>query len=365
MKVPFLDLQQTNAEIALELQEAVERVISSGWYILGKEVEAFENEWSQYIGVKHCISVSNGLDALHLILRAYRIGAGDEVIVPAHTFIATWLAVTYAGARPVPVEVDELTYNLNPNLIEASITKRTKAIIVVHLYGLSADMDPILKIAEDYGLKVIEDAAQAHGARYKGRRVGSIGHAAAWSFYPTKNLGAFGDGGAITTNDSELAERLRKLRNYGSTKKYFHEIFGFNARLDEIQAAVLRVKLRYLDKWNAKRKAFASMYSKALGACDVTVPFVPEWAEPVWHLYVIRSSERDLLAKRLRKNGIETLIHYPIPPHRQKAYISRRVSYPSLPISEKLAEQVLSLPMGPHLTPDLVNYVIKNILSRQ
>ena len=264
--IPFLDLRASYLELKTALDSAFQRVMASGWYILGEELKAFEAEFAEYCNVKYCVGVGNGLDALHLILRAMDIGQGDEVIVPSNTFIATWLAVSYAGATPVPVEPDEATYNIDPSKIEAAITEKTKAIMPVHLYGQPADMDPILKIAARHHLKVIEDAAQAHGARYKGKRTGSLGDAAGFSFYPGKNLGAFGDGGAVTTNDSTLAERVRRLSNYGSQVKYAHDVKGFNSRLDELQAALLRVKLRHLDAWNGRRRQIAAQYLRKLNA---------------------------------------------------------------------------------------------------
>jgi dTDP-4-amino-4,6-dideoxygalactose transaminase len=300
----------------------------------------------------------NGGDALKLILRAYGIGSGDEVIVPAHTFIATWLAVSDAGARPIPVEVDKHTYNINPALIESAITPRTRAIIPVHLYGQPADMDPLNEIASEYDLKIIEDAAQAHGADYKGRRVGSLGNAAGFSFYPGKNLGAFGDGGAVVTNDADLAHRVRMLRDYGSQAKYHHEFKGFNSRLDELQAALLRVKLTKLDQWNGRRKASATHYLEALGDIpDLALPFVPEWAEPVWHLFVVTHPQRDALQKYLSHAGIGTLLHYPIPPHLSGAYAKEEWIANSLLLTEAIANEVLSLPMGPHLSNSDVGLV--------
>jgi len=348
-KIPFLDLKQPYLELKEELDCAYQRVMDSGWFVHGAELKAFESEFADYCNVKYCIGVGNGLDALHLILRAMDIGEGDEVIVPSNTFIATWLAVSYAGATPVPVEPDEKTYNIDPNRIETAITAKTKAIMPVHLYGQPADMDPLLETATRHHLKVIEDAAQAHGARYKGKRTGSLGDAAGFSFYPGKNLGAFGDGGAVTTNDSTLAERVRRLSNYGSQVKYAHDVKGFNSRLDELQAAFLRVKLRKLDEWNGRRKVIADMYLKEL-AClsDLTLPYVPYWAEPVWHLFVVRTSKRDQLQKYLEDQGIQTLIHYPVPPHKQGAY--KEMSDLMLHVSEKLHGEVLSLPMGSALS---------------
>lgn len=347
-KIAFLDLGAAYQEIKTELDDAIQRVLGSGWYILGEELEAFEAEFAAYCGARHCVGVGNGLDALHLILRAYGIGPGDEVIVPAHTFIATWLAATHAGAKPVPVETrDDATYTMAPELIAAAITSRTKAIIPVHLYGRPADMDPVNRVAARHGLKVIEDAAQAHGARYRGRQVGSLGDAAAFSFYPGKNLGAFGDGGAVTTSDGELAAKLRSLRNYGSSAKYVHDLMGLNSRLDPLQAAILRVKLRHLDEWNARRLSLAECYRRQLGGTDVQLPDISPGFASVFHLFVIRSKKRDALQAGLQEAGIGTLIHYPIPPHKQGAYSS--LCSLNLPIAERLAAEVLSLPMGPHL----------------
>jgi dTDP-4-amino-4,6-dideoxygalactose transaminase len=349
MRVPFLDVGATYVELKDELDAAVSRVLSSGWYLLGAEIAAFEEEFAAHVGVKHCIGVGNGLDALHLALRAMNVGSGDEVIVPSNTYIATWLAVNYAGATPVPVEPDLRTYNLDPALIEAAITPRTRAILPVHLYGQPANMDPICEIAQRYGLWVLEDSAQAQGARYRGRRVGSIGHAAGWSFYPAKNLGAFGDAGAVTTNDDGLADRLRELRNYGSKVKYVNEERGFNSRLDEIQAAVLRVKLRHLDSWNDRRRRIAAQYLDLLHQTDLVLPWVETWADPVWHLFVVRSQQRDQLMRRLQEAGIGVLIHYPIPPHLQAAYRDLDRPRGSFPVSEMIHQEVLSLPIGPHL----------------
>jgi dTDP-4-amino-4,6-dideoxygalactose transaminase len=349
IKIPFLDLGRTYLEISAEIDDAVRRVLNSGRYIQGEELEAFEAEFAEYCEAAYCVGVGNGLDALHLILRAYGIGPGDEVIVPAHTFIATWLAVTYAGAKPVPVETgDDTAYTISPEWIEAAITPRTRAIIPVHLYGRPADMAPIKHIAGKHGLKVIEDAAQAHGARYHGRRAGSLGDAAAFSFYPAKNLGAFGDGGAITTADGDLAAKLRALRNYGSSVKYVHDMIGLNSRLDPLQAAVLRVKLRHLDEWNSRRMAIAECYRRDLAGTDMLLPAVSSGCESVFHLFVIRTAKRDTLQAGLKESGIETLIHYPLPPHKQGAYPSMRRLH--LPIAESLANEVLSLPMGPHLS---------------
>lgn len=363
MTVPFLDLRAPYEELRQELDEAYRRVMESGWYILGTEVAAFEREFADFVGVKHCVGVGNGLDALILALRARGIGPGDEVIVPSNTYIATWLAVTQLGALPVPVEPDEKTYNIDPDRIKEKITGRTRAIIPVHLYGQSADMDPINAVAERHELFVLEDAAQAHGARYKGKRTGSLGHAAGFSFYPGKNLGALGDGGAVTTNDDELADRLRVLRNYGSRVKYVNEVRGYNSRLDELQAALLRVKLRHLDEWNSRRVAAAQRYNKALATIGLGLPHVPELATPVWHLYVVRTSERDDLQRALKERGVETLIHYPIPPHLQKAYADHGFPSITLQTARQLAGEILSLPMGPHLSAQGLDNVIRALLD--
>jgi dTDP-4-amino-4,6-dideoxygalactose transaminase len=359
--IPFLDLHAASAELRTEIDTAIARVVDRGQFLLGKELEAFETEFANCVGVKHCIGVGNGLDALHLSLRALGVGPGDEVLVPGNTYIATWLAVTYAGAKPVPIEPDNRTYNIDPEKLEAAVTGRTRAIIPVHLYGQPADMDPILEMARKHGLWVLDDAAQAHGARYKGQRVGGLGDITGWSFYPGKNLGAFGDGGAVTTNDGELAGRVRILRNYGSRTKYFNEVQGFNSRLDEIQAAVLRIKLKHLDEWNNRRVRIASLYARELKDSGLILPYVPEWAEPVYHLFVVRSKQRDALRQHLEKAGIESLIHYPIPPHLQQAYSNRGLGAGTLPISERLHQEVLSLPMGPHLAKAQAVAVIQAI----
>lgn len=361
--VPFLDLNAPHIELRAEMEAAFERTLDSGWYILGNEVKQFEQEFAAYCEAEHCIGVGNGLEALHLILRAYGIGTGDEVIVPSNTYIATWLAASYAGATPVPVEPDARAYNLDPARIEAAITPRTKAIIAVHLYGQPADMDAINAVAKKHNLKVIEDAAQAHGARYKGRRVGSLGDAAGFSFYPGKNLGALGDGGAVTTHDAELAEKVRVLGNYGSKVKYHNEMKGFNSRLDELQAAFLREKLKRLDEWNARRKALATEYLQQLSGTPLSLPFVPDWADPVWHLFLVRNSKRDALQAHLTACGIGTMIHYPIPPHLQPAYVELGIPCGSLPIAEAIHREVLSIPMGPHLLPEQQARVIDALVE--
>lgn len=361
MNISFLDLKAPIDELRVEMGEAFERVLNSGWYILGNEVSQFEKEFASYCESSNCIGVGNGLDALHIILSAYGIGEGDEVIVPSNTYIATWLAVSHAGAIPIPVEPDELTYNIDPTLIEAAITPNTKAIIAVHLYGQTADMDAINKIARRHGLKVIEDAAQAHGATYKGRRVGSLADAAGFSFYPGKNLGALGDGGAITTNDFDLADKVRVLSNYGAREKYQNEVKGFNSRLDELQAAFLRVKLNKLDEWNFRRSLIAERYLDELKHTGLKLPFVPVWANPVWHLFVVRSANRDELQRKLSAEGIATIIHYPIPPHLSDAYKELYSDAGLLPIVESLSARVLSIPIGPHLKMLDVKKIIKVI----
>ncbi|SFA51815.1 dTDP-4-amino-4,6-dideoxygalactose transaminase [Anoxybacillus pushchinoensis] len=357
--IPFLDLKKINLQYKEEIEVAIARVLESGWYILGNEVASFEEEFAQYCGVKHCIGVANGLDALTLIIRAYGFGPGDEIIVPANTYIASILAISANGATPVLVEPDISTYNINPSLIEEKITERTKAILVVHLYGQSANMDPILEIAKKYNLKVIEDAAQAHGAVYGDKRAGSLGDAAGFSFYPSKNLGALGDGGAITTNDDELAEKLRALRNYGSHEKYKNLFKGVNSRLDEMQAAILRVKLKYLDKDNEKRRQIAKYYLNHIKNEKVILPIIESGnrLSHVWHLFVVRVENRERFQKYLKENGIQTIIHYPIPPHKQKAY--EEWKHCSFSISEEIHKTVISLPISPVLALEHAKKIVK------
>lgn len=358
MKVPFLDLRSAYLELKTEIDAAIARVLDSGWYILGPEVEAFEQEYAEYCQAKHCVGLADGLDALHLALKAMGVGPGDEVIVPSNTYIATWLAVSQCGATPVPVEPDARTYNIDPALIEQAITPRTKVILPVHLYGQPADMDVILAIAKRHCLRVLEDAAQAHGAKYKDRRIGAHGDVVAWSFYPGKNLGALGDGGAITTDDAELADKIRVLRNYGSRVKYVNEVQGCNSRLDPVQAAVLRVKLKHLDDWNARRAGLAKQYLNGLAGSNLVLPYVPEWAEPVWHLFVVRTANREALHQHLGQQCIGSLIHYPIPPHLQQAYAKSGYSRGAFSLAEAMANEVLSLPIGPQLQSEAVSVVI-------
>jgi len=348
--LPFLDLKAINAAQRAELVQAFERVLDSGWYVLGQEVAAFESEYAQWCGAGHAVGVANGLDALVLTLRALGIGPGDEVIVPSNTYIATWLAVSAVGARPVPVEPDAASFNLDPARIEVAITPRTRAVMPVHLYGQACDMAAILAIARRRGLRVVEDGAQAHGARWAGRRLGAHGDAVAWSFYPGKNLGALGDGGAVTTDDATLAERIRVLRNYGSRVKYHNEVIGTNSRLDELQAALLRVKLRSLDAGNARRGEIAAQYGAGLRGPGLQLPRAAAAADPVWHLYVVRHPQRDRLAAALAAAGIGTVIHYPVAPHLQPAYAALGWGPGSLLLSETLHREVLSLPIGPTQT---------------
>ncbi|MEV7021261.1 DegT/DnrJ/EryC1/StrS family aminotransferase [Kitasatospora sp. NPDC093558] len=363
MNVPFLDLGAAYRELRADLDAAVRRVAASGRYLLGAELEAFEAEFAAYCGNDHCVGVGSGSAALELALRALGIGPGDEVVVPAHTYIATWLAVSAVGARPVPVDPTPDGLSLDPALVEAALTPRTRAVMPVHLYGHPADLDPLLAIARRHALAVVEDAAQAHGARYRGRRIGS-GHVVAFSFYPGKNLGAMGDAGAVVTRDAALADRVRLLRNYGSREKYRHEVRATNSRLDEIQAAVLRAKLPHLDAWNARRARTAERYTRALGHLpQLAVPATAPWADPVWHLYVIRCAERDELRRRLERAGVETLMHYPVPPHRSPAYADDPAAGPpgTHPRSEHLAAAGLSLPLGPHLGDDAAGAVVEAV----
>lgn len=357
MKIPFLDLNKANEEVQFALTRSFQHVLESGWYIRGEQCRAFEGEFAEFCSTSDCVGVANGLDALELILRAYNIGKGDEVIVPSNTFIATWLAVTAVGAKVIPVEPDPLSFNIDSAKLEEAITARTKAVIAVHLYGQPANMDGINRLARSYRLKVIEDAAQAHGALYKGKKVGSLGDAAAFSFYPGKNLGALGDGGAVTTNDKDLAVVIRELSNYGSVERYVHRLRGVNSRLDELQAAFLRCKLAKLEEWNVRREAVAQRYSKELDSSALSIPTVQPLVSHVWHIYAVLSSRRDELQRHLRSNGVETLVHYPCPPHLQEAYAASFADG-DFPIAKDLGSRLLSLPMGPHLGFDEQSYVI-------
>jgi len=356
--IPFLDLKAPYLELKTELDEAISRVVGSGWFIGGPEVEAFEADFATFCSADFAVGVANGLDALHLALRAMDVGPGDEVIVPSNTYIATWLAVSQCGAIPVPVEPDPYTFNMDPARIEAAITPRTKVILPVHLYGQAADMDPILAIAKSHELFVLEDGAQAHGAEYKGRRIGSHGDAVAWSFYPGKNLGAMGDGGAVTTNNREIADRIRVMGNYGSRVKYVNEVRGYNSRLDPIQAAILRVKLKHLGEWNRRRGVVAMHYQQGLADCDLILPHVPEWSVPAWHLYVVQTDDRVSLQEKLGTRGIGTLIHYPIPPHLQSAYADLGFVEGAYPVAERIHKSILSLPMFPSMTLEQADHVM-------
>ena len=360
MNIPFLDLKAINAGQRAELRAAFDRVLDSGWYVLGAELTAFEHDYAEACGAKHAVGLANGLEALTLPLRAWGVGPGDEVIVPAHTYIATWLAVTHLGATPVPVEPDPDTFNIDPARIEAAITPRTKVLLPVHLYGRPAHLAPVLAIARRHGLKVLEDAAQAHGAVYDGQRLGAHGDAVAWSFYPGKNLGALGDGGAVTTNDPALADQLRVLRNYGSRVKYHNEVVGWNSRLDELQAALLRAKLPALAAQNAHRAAVARQYLEGLAdvADRLLLPRVHARDQSVWHLFVVRHPQRDALARLLNAAGVATAIHYPVAPHRQPAYAALGLGEGALPLAERLHAEVLSLPMGPTQTAAQTRQVI-------
>lgn len=363
MKVPFFDLQAIHRELRTDLDRAYARVVDSGTFIGGDEVTAFERDFAAYCQTRYCVGTGNGLDALQLALRALDIGPGDEVIVPAHTFIATWLAVSGVGATPIAVEPRLSTYNIDPERIRAAVSPRTRAIIVVHLYGQPAEMDAILRIARELKLRVVEDAAQAHGADYRGQRAGGIGDVAAFSFYPGKNLGALGDGGAVTTNDESIAEAVRALGNYGSRRKYYHDVKGVNSRLDPLQAAFLRAKLKHLDDWNRKRRALAGLYAETLEASSCVLPAIAEGAEPVWHQFVIRHPRRDLLQSALTLAGIGTLVHYPVPPHLSGAYATDCAPTGTFPDTEAITQAVLSLPIGHYLDEAAIRLVAGAIMQ--
>jgi len=348
--IPFLDVKSTYLELKDDIDKAIHRVLNSGNYILGEEVASFEVDFSKYCCSKHAITVANGLDALTLSLRSLGIGAGDKVIVPSNTYVATWLAVSAVGAIPVPVDPDLETYNIDPEKLDQNICPDVKAVIIVHLYGQPADLGPLIRLAKKKSLWVIEDAAQAHGAEYKSTKIGAHGDLVCWSFYPGKNLGAFGDGGCITCNSNELAKKLRMLRNYGSHEKYVHELKGVNSRLDPIQAAVLGVKLKKLDCWNNRRRVIAGIYMDALANTDISLPFVPDYANPVWHLYVIKVPKRDDFQKKLLAFGVNTSVHYPIPPIAQKAYATSKFQNVSKALITKLSSEILSIPIGPHVS---------------
>jgi len=361
MNIPFVDLQSQYQSIKAEADAAVLAVMKRGDFILGGAVAEFEQVFADYCGAKYAVGVDSGYAALELIVRAYGIGPGDEVITAANTFIATTLAISNAGATPVLVDIDPETYNIDPAKIEAAITPRTRAIMPVHLYGQPVDMDPILAIARKRGLRVFEDAAQAAGARYKGRRIGCLGDAAGFSFYPGKNLGAYGDGGAVVTNDAEIAEKIKLMRNVGQRVKYYHEVKGFNHRLDTMQAAVLKVKLPHLDSWNAERRRAAATYAELLAGLPMITPPTAGYAEHIFHLYVVRVRNREALMEHLKQQGIATGLHYPIPIHLQPAYSELGYKAGDFPITEAYAETILSLPIFPELDDDKVAYVVAAI----
>jgi len=362
--IPLLNVGATYTEIRDEVDGAVRGILESGWYIGGSAVEQFESDFAHYCGTDHCVGTGNGLEALALSLRALGVGAGDEVIVPANTYIATWLALSMVGATPIPVEPDPLTHCIDPKLIPDAITSRTRCIMPVHLYGHPCDMDSIMAIAHEHGLLVVEDAAQAHGAAIGGRRIGSHGDAVAWSFYPTKNLGAFGDAGAVTTNNAELADRIRLLRNYGSVEKNVHEVKGVNSRLDPIQAVILSAKLRHLDQWQARRQRIADLYAEAFAGLNSAVaPTAAPGAQHAWHLYVMQLERRDAVAAALADAGVGTAVHYPTPPFLQEAYSEYRGRAGEWPLSKRLADRVLSIPMDPHLSLDDAHRVIDAVLD--
>lgn len=363
MNIPFASFEPMHKEIEREMLNKFKEVYERNWFIQGEEVRKFEEEFAEFCGAKYCIGCGNGLDALYLILRGYDIGAGDEVIVPSNTYIATALAVSYTGAKPIFVEPNLTTYNINSELIEKSITNKTKAIIAVHLYGQPADMSEINDIAKKYNLKVIEDSAQSHGALYKGKKVGSLGDASGFSFYPGKNLGALGDAGAVVTNNKELADKIRNIANYGSDRKYHHIYKGTNSRLDEVQAAFLRIKLKNLDKWNGERRKIAQKYISDINNINILKPAEVDYASHVWHLFVVRTEKRDELEKYLKDNGIGTTIHYPIPMHLQDAYKDLNINEGTLPIAEKISKEVISLPMWYGMNEEEIKYVIDKINS--
>jgi len=364
MNIPFLDFQPMHNPVNDALRQAFDRVLTRNWYILGTELEQFEKKYAAYNKVRFSVGVSNGLDALHLSLRALGVGPGDEVIVPSNTYIATVLASSYVGATPVFVEPDIRTYNIDPRKIEEKISPKTKAIMPVHLYGQACEMESIMEIANRRHLHVVEDNAQSHGAAFKGKMTGSWGHVNGTSFYPGKNLGALGDAGSVTTDDQELANKIQALRNYGSRQKYYNEMIGYNMRMDEIQAAFLSVKLEYLDEWSVQRRMVASWYDQALsGIGDLTLPFTVKDATHVYHVYMIRSQHRDALKEHLAKNGVGTLIHYPVPPHLQEAYTGLGYKKGDFPLAEEIAATCLSLPMWPGMKQEQVEFIKSVFLS--
>lgn len=365
MNVPFVDLKRQYKVLKHEINPVIKRVLENTQYILGNEITQFEKEFADFCEVKYCVGVDSGTSALELSLKALGIGKGDEVITTSNTFIATAFAISLTGAKPVFVEVDPQTYNIDPEKIPEKITSRTKAIIPVHLYGQPAEMDEVVRIAKENDLHIVEDACQAHGAEYKGQKAGSFGDAGCFSFYPSKNLGAFGDGGAVVTNNKELADQIKMLRNYGQREKYHHQMLGYNKRLDTLQAAILRVKLKHLEVWNQKRRENAALYTKLLSDTKLVTPYVPDHVKPVYHLYVIRSAQRNKLQNHLKNNNVSTGIHYPVPIHLQEAYSSLGIEQGSFPITEQYANEVLSLPMYPELTEEQINFVVRQVKKFQ
>jgi dTDP-4-amino-4,6-dideoxygalactose transaminase len=363
MNIPLVDLKAQYSLIKPEIDAAIQRVIDNSSFILGAEVRSFEEEFAEFCEAKYTIGVSSGTDALHLVLRALDVGPGDEVITTPFTFIATAEAISMCGARPVFVDIDPATYNLDPSRIEASITSRTKALLPVHLYGQPADMDPLLALAKKYNLRVVEDAAQAHGSRYKGKSVGTMGDAACFSFYPGKNLGAYGDAGAVVTNDAELMEKIRMLRDHGRRDKYEHLIAGFGNRIDALQAAILRVKLPYLKEWNLRRQEIAQRMCELIDCEDIIKPYVPDWADPVWHIFAVRVKDRDQIRNYLKKEGIGAGVHYPIPLHLQLAYKDLVHRDGRLLNSEEASKEVLSLPIYPELREEHLIYIGNHLLQ--
>lgn len=362
MQVPFLDLKAQHAPILDEITEKVHEIVKNAAYVLGSEVSALEEEYAEWCGTKYAVGVDSGLSALKLLLMANGIGPGDEVIVPTNSFMATAAAVTFAGATPVMVDNHPDSYNMDPDRIEAAITPKTKAIMPVHLYGAPADMDPILEIAEKHGLMVFEDSAQGHGSTYKGRKAGSLAHGAGFSFYPGKNLGAGGDAGILTTNDPEVVKQVKALRNCGQFEKYIHEVAPFNHRLDNLQAAILRIKLRHIDEWNAGRQRAAAKYNELLAGVDgVVAPTTYDWSEPVWHLYVIRVNNRDAFRSYLQERGVSTALHYPLPIHLQPYYKDLGYKQGDMPVAEAYMDQIVSLPMFPELTDEHIEYTVDTI----
>lgn len=359
--VPFLDLTAAHRELGDAMRNTIDEVVREGQLILGPRTARFEQEFARFVAVDHCVGVGNGFDALRLLLQALGVGPGDEVIVPAHTFIATWLSVSSIGAVPVPADIRNDTWNIDSRHATTLVTSRTAAIVGVHLYGQPCTMDELSAVARRHDVALVEDAAQAHGATYGGVPVGALGHGAAWSFYPAKNLGALGDAGAVTSNDEELVSRIRLLGNYGSREKYRHEVAGVNSRLDELQSAVLQLKLGRLHEWNARRARVASAYLEGLADEDVTLPVVDPRAEPVWHLFCVRHPQRDALRQRLHDLGVQTLVHYPVPPYRQEAYGGPRQRWGELPVADQVSSEVLSLPIGPHMPDEHVDRVLQAV----